>query len=607
MKCSFNNTGSEVFRRNLLAAALMAAFATPGAYAATITVNTISDAAAAAGDGMCSLREAVLAVNSGGMNPTDCVVADPAEAYGINDTIILPEGTYTLTLAGLDETSAAGAPPTVVNVPDAAVGDLDLLKSVKIVGAGSGTTKIQWDPTATTSEGADRIFHAYTTETATLNVAVVIQGVTLANGKTFEVDLGVGPVSANGPDATNYYLRRAGGALAVGPAAAVVLVDPNVTGQENSEGRGGSKKPVAGEEETGGATYTLTLSDVMVESNNAQGDGGGIYTAAAMTATNTIVRNNTALTNGGGVYNEGATSVIASTVSGNKAEGGGGFFGTGSNTVNFAGVTLSGNTAVGGGGISGRSGVTMNIVNSTISGNIGSDVGAGLYTNGSANLNFVTIARNLAGADSPDAGSGINLFPAGSTSLTLKNVLIEGNKKNWTELLDAAAIAALPTANCGTTGPDVFVTSQGSNLSSDASCDKWLTAATDKKSVDPKLDVLADNGGPTLTHKLLAGSPAMAAGTADAAVTVDQRGVARDAVPDIGAYEDPAPVLPPATDTTAPVAPPATDTGTSSSSDDGGGGCTVNPNAAFDPGLLGMLAAAVSGLFLRRRRQGKAD
>jgi len=33
----------------------------------------------------------------------------------------------------------------------------------------------------------------------------------------------------------------------------------------------------------------------------------------------------------------------------------------------------------------------------------------------------------------------------------------------------------------------------------------------------------------------------------------------------------------------------------------------VNPNAAFDPGLLGLLAAAVSGLFLRRRRQGTAD
>jgi hypothetical protein len=135
----------------------------------------------------------------------------------------------------------------------------------------------------------------------------------------------------------------------------------------------------------------------------------------------------------------------------------------------------------------------------------------------------------------------------------------------------------------------------------------WLTAATDKKSVDPKLDVLADNTGPTLTHKLLEGSPAMAAGTADAAVTVDQRGVARDAVPDIGAYEDPAPVVTPGTDTgtgTGTGTLPITDT---SSSSGGGGGCAVNPNADFDAGLLGLLAAAASGLFLRRRREGKAE
>jgi LPXTG-motif cell wall-anchored protein len=97
----------------------------------------------------------------------------------------------------------------------------------------------------------------------------------------------------------------------------------------------------------------------------------------------------------------------------------------------------------------------------------------------------------------------------------------------------------------------------------------------------------------------------MAAGTADAAVTVDQRGVARDAVPDIGAYEDPAPVVPPP--------PPGTDTGTDTgtvtdtSSSSGGGGCTANPNADFDAGLLGLLAAAASGLFLRRRRQDSAD
>jgi hypothetical protein len=478
----------------------------------------------------------------------------------------------------------------VSNLPDATVGDLDLQKSVKIVGAGAAATIIEWDATVVQESERDRIFHVIA-DAGTVNVE--ISGVMLTKGVTKQVIIKTGPNL--GPLATTYYLRRAGGALAVGPAAAVVLVDPNVTGTANSAGRRGSRKPT--ESEVPGATYALKLTDVIVDGDSAQGDGGGIYPGSPLTATNTIVRNNIGSTNGGGIYNEGATSIIInSTISGNTSEGGGGFFGTGSNTVNFSGVTLSGNTAVGGGGISSRAGVTLNIVNSTISGNMGSDVGAGFYTNGWANLNFVTIAKNLAGADSPAAGSGINTFPAtsGVSALKLKNVRIEGNRKGWVAGMDAAAITALLSANCGQTGNGLPVTSQGTHLSSDASCATWLNVSSDKNSIDPKIDVLANNGGATLTHKLLAGSPALGAGAADATVTLDQRGVARNATPDIGAYEEPAPVR-------APVPAPVVGGG------GGGGGCTVSPNAAFDPGLLGLLAAALGVLFLRRRRQGKAD
>jgi hypothetical protein len=574
-------------QRSLLSLAVMAAFAAPAAQAATITVAPTSVDAAVAGDGLCSLREAVLSVNAGA-DQGDCV-AVVTEAYGTNDTIVLPAGTYTLALSGLDETYTDAAPgdpngvPTVSNVPDATVGDLDLQKSVKIVGAGAATTKIEWDAAAV---APDRIFHVIA---ATGTVNVEVQGVTLTKGVTREVNIKNGPASGSGALATVYYLRRAGGALAVGPGAAVVLIDPNVTGDANSAGRGGSQKP--GEPEPGGATYSLTLTNVIVEGNSAQGDGGGVYTAAAMTVTGSIVRNNTASTNGGGVYNEGNTTLGATTISGNQAEGGGGFFGTGSNTVNIAGVTLSGNTAIGGGAISGRSGVTMNIVNSTISGNIGSDVGAGLYTNGTANLNFVTIAQNLAGADSPEAGSGINVFPASTTAntVTLKNVLLSGNKRAWLAGMDAAAIAALPSANCGLTGNGIPVVSSGGNLSADANCSTWLDDTSDKNGLDPLIGDLADNGGPTQTHALLTGSPALGAGKADATVTVDQRGTTRDATPDIGAYEVPTPPAPP-----------------SSGDGGGGGGCTTNPNAGFDAGLLGLLGAAMAGLFLRRRRQGKA-
>jgi hypothetical protein len=63
--------------------------------------------------------------------------------------------------------------------------------------------------------------------------------------------------------------------------------------------------------------------------------------------------------------------------------------------------------------------------------------------------------------------------------------------------------------------------------------------------IDPRLGALADNGGPTKTHALLAGSPAIDHGDNNDAPAIDQRGVARprdgdgngSRVVDIGAFE----------------------------------------------------------------------
>ncbi len=78
------------------------------------------------------------------------------------DTIVLPEGTYLLTIEGADEifepVSDPSEAPAVTNAPDASIGDLDLTESVIIQGAGSASTVIQWDDAAATK---DRIFHIY--------------------------------------------------------------------------------------------------------------------------------------------------------------------------------------------------------------------------------------------------------------------------------------------------------------------------------------------------------------------------------------------------------------------------------------------------------------
>ena len=564
-------------RKALFGMMVLAAAGALPAQAATIAVNTFADVIA--DDGVCSLREAVIAANgnaASGATAGECVAGEVAPMV---DVISLPAGTYTLANGVADETAALitdpANPSTVVITADATIGDLDITESVTIAGAGSATTTID-------GAGLERIFHV-NAETGTIDVA--ISGVKLTQGHTTGINLGVGPASGSGMEPTAYWLRRAGGAIAVGPAASVVLVDPNVTGDANAAGRGGSQKPT--EPDEGGATFTLRLDDVVVDGNHADGDGGGIYTAAAMAADRVVVSNNDSLTNGGGIYNEGNTTITNSTVTENSAEGGGGIFMTGSNTVNIRGTTLSFNRAVGGGAISGRAGMTLNLVNSTLSGNIGSDVGAGLYTNGAANLNFVTIANNLAGADSPTAGSGINLFPASTTAnaVTLKNVLLAGNKAAWLEGMDAAAIAALPSANCGVTGGGIPVTTLGGNLSSDTSCDGWLDVTLmggDLTNVDPKLGDLADNGGPTYTHALAADSPALGRGRIDPAITVDQRGVTRQTPPDIGAFElvtvDPTPF-----------------------SGGGGGGCAVGGSGRLDPTLPAMLAAALAFFGWRRR------
>jgi hypothetical protein len=59
--------------------------------------------------------------------------------------------------------------------------------------------------------------------------------------------------------------------------------------------------------------------------------------------------------------------------------------------------------------------------------------------------------------------------------------------------------------------------------------------------IDPKLGPLANNGGPTKTHALLPGSPALNAGANVDGLTFDQRGHGFNRVvgsaPDIGAYE----------------------------------------------------------------------
>jgi hypothetical protein len=329
-----------------------------------------------------------------------------------------------------------------------------------------------------------------------------------------------------------YAFRRNGGGLAAGVAAAASI--PETTTEEGGGGGGGgSGAGGVPPEDTGdeaSVTYTLGLTSFKANGNYA-GDGGGIYSAAPLTALNVTASGNRGLANGGGLYNDAASTITNSTFSGNGAAGGGGMFDTGSHTTTLSGTEISGNVATGGGGISARSGVVMKIVNSTVSGNQAKDVGGGVYSNGKVDIVFSTIADNRSFSDATNGGSGISTFQSGSVGITLLNTLLARNMKG-------AADATLVLANCGYTGGTTLpVTSLGHNIETGNTC--ALAGTGDLSNVaDPKVDTLKLNSpGFNQTHALLSGSPAINRAVPVAGVTTDQRGAARDDYPDVGSYD----------------------------------------------------------------------
>jgi predicted outer membrane repeat protein len=246
---------------------------------------------------------------------------------------------------------------------------------------------------------------------------------------------------------------------------------------------------------------------------------------------------------GGGLYSQVGATVLESTFAGNLATDAGGGIKVTGGTLTLDRSTLSGNTVLsstwgGGGLLAGGLGVLVVITNTTFSGNQAARDGGGLYLqSGTANLNNVTLTGNTADADGDDGGAGGGLWvnPAGAT-LNLRNTLLAAN---------ADLSPATRHPDCA--GP---LASQGYNLvGDDAGCaltpvlgDQVGTAAAP---IDPRLGPLAGNGGPTHTHGLLAGSPALESANPASCAPVDQRGLARPdgALCDIGAFEGVVPLV----------------------------------------------------------------
>ncbi len=283
----------------------------------------------------------------------------------------------------------------------------------------------------------------------------------------------------------------------------------------------------------------LTLNDSTVSENN----GGGILNVGTLTLNNSTVTEN----NGGGIRHwRGDMTLINSTVSANDSPSGsefGGIYANGSSTL--VNSSVSGNT---GGGITGLG--TMTLINSTVSGNSDDYSGGGISLGGFGSTTLInsTVSGNRAGRE----GGGIY---QNQGDLTLIHCTVSDNVAEAGDALYVVRPSeyrsmfrsSLIMGDCVIQG-ELAVTSLGHNIESPGdSC--GFDQSTDQVGIAEErlsLGSLADNGGPTMTHALVAGSLAIDVVPEEECLdadgdplTTDQRGEPRPAGDgcDVGAFE----------------------------------------------------------------------
>jgi CSLREA domain-containing protein len=470
---------------------------TPPGPGAVINVTTTADDVDA--NGNCTLREAVRAANLN--QPVDACPAGSAA-----DTIQVPAGVYTLTIAGTNEDAAL-------------TGDLDVTEALTLAGAGR-------DETIVDGGGLDRVFEIHQTTAQFFSLAITGGtaptggGVNAAQSTVALVNTRVGGNAAS---------DNGGGVYALG--GGVSLSDSRV--DHNTAPEGG------GVEQEGG---TLSLEQTRVDHNS----GGGLRASGALTVTYSVIEANSTTDVGGGIEARGPLDVSFSRVTGNSADwDGGGIYRYGDGASSVAHSEISGNTSGDdGGGVYSNEGLLV-LTNSTVSGNQadGHAGGAGNHQDGSLYLYNVTLTGNTADADGDGDGDGGGLHVDGSRLFIAANSLIAGNADG--------SISGDQQPDCSATTYALRI--QGNNLIEDTTgCGLEGDETGNVYGQDAGLGPLQNNGGPTLTHALLAGSPAIdagneagCAGAGGAAVTDDQRRFGRPADGDgdgaarcdIGAYE----------------------------------------------------------------------
>jgi CSLREA domain-containing protein len=281
----------------------------------------------------------------------------------------------------------------------------------------------------------------------------------------------------------------------------------NITLQDGKKDQGGAIAVNGG---------NLTVINATIANNAAtSGSGGGIVVSdGKLTVDGSTFKGNTARNQGGAIAAGASASIEVvitnSTFAGNQAKYYGAVFTVGKLTIDNS-LFLENSATDYVGAVSGGSQPVL-ITNSTFAKNSSPGGAAALYNLGPTTIVNTTFVDNTTnpGASVIDVSQGRTIFrntihkaAPGGTLNCYNNAIVNTNGKDF-------------------------------NLASDDSCGKDFT-----KVDDLKLGELADNGGPTQTIGLLAGSPALGKGDPKFCPKTDQRGEKRPdgAACSLGAFE----------------------------------------------------------------------
>jgi hypothetical protein len=311
-----------------------------------------------------------------------------------------------------------------------------------------------------------------------------------------------------------------------------LLVDKNVT----IEGPGAASLAVNGNATYGFYIYANVAISGLTITN------GGILNEGGLTLSNCTI------SAGGGISSCYSLEINNCTISGNSSAG---IIGGLSTLISNSAVSGNSGAGIALGPSCGEVFAELQITNSTISGNAGGGIqssGGGYDSGSSARLevNTCTISGN-ADVGISNAGSSRNRAEAVITNSTISDNSAPdaGGIYNYDGIIsigNTVLKAGAVGANISNNGSLGVIYSLGYNLSSDNG-DGVLTGPGDQINTDPMLGPLQDNGGPTFTHELLIGSPAIDAGDTSfyPGPYYDQRGPGYYRVMngrmDIGAFE----------------------------------------------------------------------